>query len=435
VMELFAERMDGKQAIIVDRYLNIPRQSSPEFWTASRIEHIRKLAATGRPAFVWDPCKSGSKRVLDRLFFRRELEDLVPSADGLEEPDGIDVGCEVAYGRIRMSVPLYLGDMSFGALSGIPNVALARAADSTGVLCGIGEGGVHPEVAKCKRIVIQWASARFGLDLHRLRLGEAVVIKIGQGAKPGIGGHLPGAKVVEIISRTRRIPVGTDAISPAPHHDIYSIEDLEQRIWALKEATGKPVFVKVAATNYVAYVAAGVARMGADGIIIDGQGAGTGAAPSVVRDNVGIPIELAVATADAMLRREGMREGFTVIAAGRVSSAEDTAKLMALGADCVSIGTAALIAMGCVMVHKCHLGFCPAVITNKIEENPKKVLSLEFAQRCVENLIRGWKGELKLILERLGLRRATELVGRRDLLVGIGLKGPTKRVLGVEVLQ
>jgi glutamate synthase domain-containing protein 2 len=136
-----------------------------------------------------------------------------------------------------------------------------------------------------------------------------------------------------------------------------------------------------------------------------------------------------------MLRREGMREGFTVIAAGRVSSAEDTAKLMALGADCVSIGTAALIAMGCVMVHKCHLGFCPAVITNKIEENPKKVLSLEFAQLCVENLIRGWKGELKLILERLGLRRATELVGRRDLLVGIGLKGPTGRVLGVEVLQ
>jgi glutamate synthase domain-containing protein 2 len=262
-----------------------------------------------------------------------------------------------------------------------------------------------------------------------------VVIKIGQGAKPGIGGHLPGAKVVEIISRTRRIPVGTDAISPAPHHDIYSIEDLEQRIWALKEATGNPVFVKVAATNYVAYVAAGVARMGADGIIIDGQGAGTGAAPSVVRDNVGIPIELAVATADAMLRREGMREGFTVIAAGRVSSAEDTAKLMALGADCVSIGTAALIAMGCIMVHKCHLGFCPAVITNRIEENPKKVLSPEFAQRCVENLIRGWTGELKLILENLGLRRVTELVGRRDLLVGMGLKGPTKRVLGVEVLQ
>lgn len=428
-------RMEVKKPIIVDRYLNIPRQTAPEFWNVARIEHIRRLAATGRPAYVWDPCKAGSRRVLDRLRFRKELEDPEASADGLEVPDGIDVGCEVAYGRIRMSVPLYLGDMSFGALSGVPNVALARAADSTGVLCGIGEGGVHPEVAKCRRIVVQWASARFGLNLHLVRLGEGVVIKIGQGAKPGIGGHLPGAKVVEIISRTRRIPVGTDAISPAPHHDIYSIEDLEQRIWALKEATGKPVFVKVAATNYVAYVAAGVARMGADGIIIDGQGAGTGAAPAAVRDNVGIPIELAVSTADAMLRREGMREGFTVIAAGRVSSAEDAAKLMALGADCVSIGTAALIAMGCVMVHKCHLGFCPAVITNRIEDNPKKVLSLEFAQRCVENLIRGWAGELKLILERLGLRRVTDLVGRRDLLVGKGLQEPTLRVLGVEGLQ
>jgi len=428
-------RTEERTPLLVDRYLNIPRQTSPEFWSVARIEHIRRLAATGRPAYVWDPCKEGSMRVLDRLRFRRELEDPVASADGLEVPDDVEVGCEIAYGRIRMSVPLYLGDMSFGALSGVPNVALARAADSTGVLCGIGEGGVHPEVAKCRRIVVQWASARFGLNLHLIRLGEGVVIKIGQGAKPGIGGHLPGAKVVEVISRTRRIPVGTDAISPAPHHDIYSIEDLEQRIWALKEATGKPVFVKVAATNYVAYVAAGVARMGADGIIIDGHGAGTGAAPAAVRDNVGIPVELAVATADAMLRREGMRDGFTVIAAGRVSSAEDAAKLMALGADCVSIGTAALIAMGCIMVHKCHLGFCPAVITNRIEDNPKKVLSPEFAQRCVENLIRGWSGELKLILERLGLRRVTDLVGRRDLLVGIGLREPTLGVLGVEGLQ
>jgi glutamate synthase domain-containing protein 2 len=167
------------------------------------------------------------------------------------------------------------------------------------------------------------------------------VIKIGQGAKPGIGGHLPGVKVTKPISETRRIPVGLDAISPAPHHDIYSIEDLGQRIAALKEATGKPVFVKVGVTNYIAYIAAGVARMGADGIIMDGQGAGTGAAPAVVRDNIGLPIEIAVPVVDQALRREGLRDGFTVVAAGRVSSAEDTAKLIALGADVVSLGTAA----------------------------------------------------------------------------------------------
>ena len=120
--------------------------------------------------------------------------------------------------------------------------------------------------------------------------GQAVVIKIGQGAKPGIGGHLPGVKVTEPISETRRIPVGKDAISPAPHHDIYSIEDLGQRILGLKEATRKPIFVKVGATNYIPYIAAGSQGWGQAGIIIDGAGAGTGAAPSVVKNNVGIPI-------------------------------------------------------------------------------------------------------------------------------------------------
>ncbi len=417
--------------ILITKYLPIPKRESKEFWTESRIQHIRYLASTGKPKMVWDRCKSETSRILDRVFFWKELEDAGVEEGDYEVPDGISVSTRICYGSIELAHPLYLGDMSFGALSGVPNIAIARAADLTGTLAGIGEGGLHPEVGKCSRIAVQWASARFGLDLDVLRKGMAVVIKIGQGAKPGIGGHLPGVKVVEIISQTRRIPVGVDAISPAPHHDIYSIEDLEQRILALKEATGRPVLVKVAATNYIPYIASGVARMGADGIIIDGQGAGTGAAPSVVRDNVGIPIELAVAAADEMLRREGLRDGFTIIAAGRVSSAEDAAKLTALGADVASIGTAALIAMGCIMIHKCHLGFCPAVITNKITDNPKKVLSLDTATRWVVNLIEGWSAELKLILERLGLKSVEELRGRRDLLVGTGLSDSTLRVLGV----
>ena len=182
------------------------------------------------------------------------------------------------------------------------------------------------------RFTVQWASARFGVDIETLSKGQAVVIKIGQGAKPGIGGHLPGVKVTQPISETRRIPVGRDAISPAPHHDIYSIEDLGQRILALKEATHKPVFVKVGATNYIPYIASGVARMGGSGIIIDGAGAGTGAAPSVVKNNVGIPIELAIASVDSILRKEGLRDGFTVIAAGRVSCPEDSLKL--IGSRC-----------------------------------------------------------------------------------------------------
>ncbi len=260
--------------------------------------------------------------------------------------------------------------------------------------------------------------------------GMGVVIKIGQGAKPGIGGHLPGSKVTEPISLTRRIPVGSDAISPAPHHDIYSIEDLGQRIEALKEATGKPVYVKVAATNYVPYIVTGIARMGADGVIIDGHGAGTGATPIMVRDNLGVPIELAVASAHDMLVRNGLREGFYIIAGGRVSNALDAAKLIALGADAVNIGTAALIAMGCIMIHKCHIGNCPAALTNKIDGS--KVLDLEFAFRSLVNFLRGFTLELSNILDALGIKSIRELRDRRDLLYGDGLPKRILEILGIE---
>lgn len=413
---------------MVADYVRVPRQTEPEFWNVERIEHIRHLARFGKPLWVWDRAKQTSNRILDRIRFRAELED--PGPDPSPNPSA-DTSTSMAYDRIEMTTPLYLGDMSFGALSGIPNIALARTADITGIVTGTGEGGLHPEVRKCRRITVQWASARFGVDIDVLNTGLGIVIKIGQGAKPGIGGHLPGVKVTKPISETRRIPVGLDAISPAPHHDIYSIEDLGQRIAALKEATGKPVFVKVGVTNYIAYIAAGVARMGADGIIMDGQGAGTGAAPAVVRDNIGLPIEIAVPVVDQALRREGLRDGFTVVAAGRVSSAEDTAKLIALGADVVSLGTAALIAMGCVMVHKCHLGFCPTLLTNKIEENPAKILSLETATRWAVNMVYGWTEELKNILDAVGVSSVRELVSRRDLLLGLNVGEDELRLMGV----
>ncbi|WP_243669439.1 glutamate synthase-related protein [Vulcanisaeta sp. JCM 16161] len=257
-----------------------------------------------------------------------------------------------------------------------------------------------------------------------------IVIKIGQGAKPGIGGHLPGSKVTPVISQVRRIPIGIDALSPAPHHDIYSIEDLKQRIDALKEATGKPVFVKVAATNYIPYIAAGIARMGADGIIIDGHGAGTGATPLVVRDNIGIPIELAIASVDRMLREEGLRDRVTLIAAGRVSTADDAAKLMALGADAVSMGTALLISMGCAMARTCHRGNCPAGITSKITDG-SVIVDYDFALRSSRNFLTAFMEELRLILDYLGIDDVRKLVGRRDLLRGRCIDGITAKVLGI----
>ncbi|MEM4311892.1 MAG: glutamate synthase-related protein [Nitrososphaerales archaeon] len=420
------------QARLVKEYMRIPPHRDKEFWHVGRIVYLRRLSQNGRAVRLWTPYKELCNRPLDRIRFLGVKHDIDEVPAPLNGSPSTDPSVNLAYSRIQLTSPLYLGDMSFGALSGIPNIALARTADITGVITGTGEGGLHPEVKKCKRITVQWASARFGVDMDVLNAGLGIVIKIGQGAKPGIGGHLPGSKVTESISLTRRIPIGRDAISPAPHHDIYSIEDLGQRIWALKEATGKPVFVKVGVTNYIPYIASGVARMGGDGIIMDAGGAGTGASPSVVRDNVGLPIELAVASVDRILRREGLREGFSVIAAGRVSNAEDTVKLMALGADCVSIGTASLISMGCLMVHKCHIGFCPTLITNKIVSNPAKVLDLDWATKCVVNLIRGWTEEIQLILEFLGIKKVSDLVGRRDLLRGYNMNDETLEILGIE---
>ena len=429
--------MSTKSVQEVSTFVRMPKPKQKEFWDNRRIEHLRELATTGKAAYLWEN-HSDSSRILDRLAF--SAIDPQKSNDEFKEIHNdssliknIDTTTKLAYGRISLSAPLYLGDMSFGALSGIPNIALARASDATGVINGTGEGGLHPDVATCKNITVQWASGRFGVDIDVLKTGQGIVIKIGQGAKPGIGGHLPGSKVTGPISRARRIPIGKDAVSPAPHHDIYSIEDLGQRIWALKEATGKPVFVKIGCTNYVPYIASGVASMGADGIIIDGSGAGTGAAPSVIRDNVGLPIDLVVSCVDRILTKQNLRNGFSIIAAGGVSNAEDTAKLLALGADCVSTGTATLVGLGCLMVHKCHIGFCPALLTNKLVDDPTKVLSLDKSVEWTSKMIFGWIEEFKWILRELNLNSVSELVGRRDLLRGYNMHEETADILGVEL--
>ncbi|WP_298407867.1 glutamate synthase-related protein [Ferroplasma sp.] len=407
-------------ANIIDSFINIPRQKEEDFWTPVIIDHIRQLAYDGKPLDILQPDEF-SLRILDNIYFKNLSSNIKdnPLADTETDLMGL-----------KLSVPLYLGDMSFGALSGNPNIAIARAADITKTLSGTGEGGLLPEIENYERIYVQWASARFGVDYKTINAGSGIVIKIGQGAKPGIGGHLPASKVTSKISSARRIPENIDAISPAPHHDIYSIEDLSQRIEALKLATGKPVFVKVAATNYIPYIVTGIARSGADGVIIDGQGAGTGATPEVIRDNLGIPIELAVASSHDILVREGLREGFKIIAAGRVTGALDAAKLYALGADVVSMGTAVLISMGCIMVRKCNLGFCPAALTNKTDGT--KVYNIDFGVNNIVNFITGFRLELANILDNLGLKSVDELTGKKNLLYAKNISKGAGNILKID---
>ena len=223
--------------------------------------------------------------------------------------------------QLELSMPVMFSAMSYGSISYNAHKSLALAAAELGILYNTGEGGLHEDFyCYGENTIVQVASGRFGVHEDYLKAGAAIEIKMGQGAKPGIGGHLPGAKIVGDVSRTRMIPEGSDAISPAPHHDIYSIEDLRQLVFSLKEATEykKPVIVKVAAVHNIAAIASGIARSGADIIAIDGFRGGTGAAPTRIRDNVGIPIELALAAVDQRLRDEGIRNNVSLVVGGSI---------------------------------------------------------------------------------------------------------------------
>ncbi|GFP44037.1 hypothetical protein HKBW3C_03168 [Candidatus Hakubella thermalkaliphila] len=229
------------------------------------------------------------------------------------------------------------------------------------------------------------------------------------------------------------IPMGTDALSPAPHHDIYSIEDLRQLIYALKEAANytKPVSVKIAAVHNVAPIASGIVRAGADIVAIDGVRGGTGAAPTVIRDNVGIPIELAIAAVDSRLRQEGIRNQASLLAAGGFRNSADIIKAIALGADAVYIGTAALVAMGCHVCQKCYTGKCNWGIATQDPYLTKR-LNSDIATRRLVNLLRAWSLEIKDMLGGMGINAIESLRGNRDHLRGVGLTDTDLRILGIK---
>ena len=336
--------------------------------------------------------------------------------------------------QVMLETPIMFSAMSFGSISLNAQKSLAMAAKNMGTLFNTGEGGLHPDLASygdCA--VVQVASGRFGVHKDYLNNSKFVEIKIGQGAKPGIGGHLPGEKVNVEVSNARMIPVGSDAISPAPHHDIYSIEDLRQLIWSLKQATDnkKPISVKIAAVHNIAAIASGVARAGADIVVIDGFRGGTGAAPTRIRDNVGIPIELALAAADQRLRDEGIRSTVSLVAAGSFRCSSDVIKAIALGADAVYIASAPLIAMGCHMCQTCNTGKCNWGIATQRPDLTRR-LNPEIAHQRVENLLSAWNHEMKEIMGGMGINSVDSLRGNRLMLRGIGLTDRELQILGIK---
>ncbi|MDR3048805.1 MAG: alpha-hydroxy-acid oxidizing protein [Elusimicrobiota bacterium] len=418
-------------------------------WTESAIKEIYiqsqtggvLLASMGNPQpfpIYWDKMLLNASQVTN------------PSIDPLREPMETKVMIgrkpqKLEYGKngklltkiapqVELEIPIMFSAMSYGSISRNAHESLARAASELGICYNTGEGGLNKDFYKYgNNTIVQLASGRFGVHKEYLNAGAAIEIKIGQGAKPGIGGHLPGAKVDEDVSATRMIPVGSDAISPAPHHDIYSIEDLRQLIFSLKETTAykKPVFVKIAAVHNAAAIASGIARAGADAIVIDGFRGGTGAAPARIRDNVGIPIELALASIDQRLREEGIRNEVSLIAAGSIRNSADVVKAIALGADAVYIASAAVIALGCHMCHSCSTGKCNWGIATQIPELVKR-LNPDIMYKRLVNLITAWNHEIQEILGGMGINAIDSLRGNRLMLRGIGLNEKELEILGIK---
>ena len=421
-------------------------------WSREKLEDLKRQAETGgviltgcgtdKPFRIyWDSIVLNASQVtnpsIDPLREPMELRTYLGSKpDFLKMKADGDVEIETQLGpSVVIETPILFSAMSYGAISYNAFKSLATASKQFGTLFNTGEGGLPRELRAefGGNAIVQVASGRYGIDAEYLNCAAAVEIKVGQGAKPGIGGHLPGEKVSQSVAETRMIPVGTDAISPAPHHDIYSIEDLSMLIHALKEATNyeKPVSVKIAAVHNVAAIASGIVRAGADIIAIDGLRGGTGAAPKAIRDNVGIPIELAISALDMRLKNEGIRNRCSIVAAGGFRSSSDIIKAIALGADAVYIGTAALIAMGCTLCQKCNTGKCNWGLCTQ-DPRLSGRLNTEIATKRLTNLLNAWSHEIMEMLGGMGINAIESLRGNRDHLRGIGLYEWELEVLGIK---
>ena len=308
------------------------------------------------------------------------------------------------------------GAMSYGSISQEAHECMAIAMNRIGGKSNSGEGGeardrLHDE--RCSAIK-QVASGRFGVTSEYLNSAQEIQIKMAQGAKPGEGGHLPGGKVWPWVAKTRYSTPGVALISPPPHHDIYSIEDLAQLIYDLKNANKNArISVKLVSEAGVGTIAAGVAKAGAQVILISGYDGGTGAAPNNSIYNAGLPWELGVAETHQTLLRNGLRSRVRVETDGKLMTGRDVAIACMLGAEEFGFATAPLICMGCVMMRVCNLDTCPVGIAT---QNPELRKNFKGKPEYVMNFMNYVAQEVREIMASLGIRTMDELVGRTDLL-------------------
>ncbi len=326
------------------------------------------------------------------------------------------------------------GAMSYGSISKEAHETMAIAMNRLHGKSNSGEGGEDEDrltvgvdgLNRCSAIK-QVASGRFGVTSKYLNSAQEIQIKMAQGAKPGEGGHLPGGKVYPWIARTRHSTPGVSLISPPPHHDIYSIEDLAQLIYDLKNAnTRARISVKLVSEAGVGTVAAGVAKAGAQVVLVSGYDGGTGAAPRNSIHNAGLPWELGLAETHQTLIQNGLRNKVRIETDGKLMSGRDVAIAAILGAEEFGFATAPLVTMGCVMMRVCNLDTCPVGVAT---QNPELRKRFTGKPEYVENFMRFIAQELREYMAKLGVRTVDELVGRTDLLkIREGLSDKQKKI-------
>jgi glutamate synthase (NADPH/NADH) large chain len=391
---------------------------------------------------LWDPSTVASLQKAVRL---DDAASYAEYSRRIHDPAGRPVTLRALWDFVPRQPPVALGEvepaativrrfatgaMSFGSISKEAHENLAVAMNRIGGKSNTGEGGedearfVPDARGDLRRSAIkQVASARFGVTTTYLVNADELQIKMAQGAKPGEGGQLPGHKVDEVIARVRHATPGVTLISPPPHHDIYSIEDLAQLIFDLKAvAPSASVSVKLVAETGVGTVAAGVVKAGADAVLVAGHDGGTGASPLSSIQHAGSPWEIGLAEAHQVLVLNGLRERARLQADGQMKTGRDVAIAALLGADEMGFATAPLVASGCVMMRKCHLNTCPVGIAT---QDP--VLRARF-RGAPEHVIRYFffvAEELRGIMAQLGFRTMNEMVGRADCLaVRKGIRHP-----------
>ncbi|UWR07244.1 glutamate synthase large subunit [Ruegeria sp. B32] len=403
----------GLDVLPIGGFYKARKSGETHAWEATSM-HMMQMACNRASYELWK--QYSAKMQANPPIHLRDLMDFKP----LGKPIPIEEVESITSIRKRFVTP----GMSLGALSPEAHKTLNVAMNRIGAKSDSGEGGEDPAhfvpepngdnpSAKIKQV----ASGRFGVTAEYLNQCEELEIKVAQGAKPGEGGQLPGMKVTDLIARLRHSTKGVTLISPPPHHDIYSIEDLAQLIYDLKQINPRAkVTVKLVASSGVGTIAAGVAKAKADIILISGHNGGTGASPATSIKYAGLPWEMGLTEAHQVLAMNNLRERVTLRTDGGLRTGRDIVMAAMMGAEEYGIGTAALIAMGCIMVRQCQSNTCPVGVCTQDES-----LRAKFTGNAdkVVNLITFYAQEVREILASIGARSLDEIIGRADLLAQV----------------